>query len=125
MITILQRQMLQWITALQKVESQCLYTKRHRYDSFAPVRSNVAAQWLVDGVRLCYLLRSSTQTMVSGTTFGICRVPSCLLKNPYISMIGGYLQVGDRHLLIIPGNQNLTSYRITVETPEQRSVSSG
>ncbi|KAF8349296.1 phospholipase D, partial [Amanita rubescens] len=44
-----ERQMLQWITALQKVSSQCQYTKHHRYDSFAPVRSNVAAQWLVDG----------------------------------------------------------------------------
>lgn len=54
-VTIPQRQMLQWITALQKVASQCQYADMHRYDSFAPIRSNVAAQWLVDGVRLQYL----------------------------------------------------------------------
>lgn len=43
--------MLQWITSLQKAADKCLYAKRHRFDSFAPVRMEVAAQWLVDGVR--------------------------------------------------------------------------
>ncbi|KAJ7069910.1 phospholipase D, partial [Mycena amicta] len=43
-----QRQMLQWITALEKVKSSP-YCQPNRFDSFAPIRLNVAAQWLVDG----------------------------------------------------------------------------
>ncbi|KAG5646537.1 hypothetical protein DXG03_003304 [Asterophora parasitica] len=45
----LQRQMLQWITALERVAATSHYTGRNRFDSFAPIRLNVAAQWLVDG----------------------------------------------------------------------------
>jgi len=46
-----QIQMLQWTTALEKASTTCRFTRRSRYDSFSPIRSNVAAQWLVDGVR--------------------------------------------------------------------------
>lgn len=42
--------MLQWITALEKVAASSHYTSSNRFDSFAPIRMNVAAQWLVDGV---------------------------------------------------------------------------
>jgi len=42
--------MLQWITALEKSASSSIYTGRNRFDSFAPIHLNVAAQWLVDGV---------------------------------------------------------------------------
>jgi len=45
-----ERQMLQWIAALERAASTCHFTKRSRFDSFAPIRLNVAAQWLVDGV---------------------------------------------------------------------------
>ncbi|KAL1715411.1 hypothetical protein EV715DRAFT_256257 [Schizophyllum commune] len=44
-----ERQMLQWITALEKVAATSHYTGGNRFDSFAPIRLNVAAQWLVDG----------------------------------------------------------------------------
>jgi hypothetical protein len=44
--------MLQWITALEKVAASSHYTGSNRFDSFAPIRLNVAAQWLVDGVGL-------------------------------------------------------------------------
>ncbi|TCD69038.1 Phospholipase D1 [Steccherinum ochraceum] len=44
-----ERQMLQWIAALEKVARESHYTGRNRFDSFAPIRLNVAAQWLVDG----------------------------------------------------------------------------
>ncbi|KAF7977717.1 hypothetical protein HWV62_2994 [Athelia sp. TMB] len=44
-----ERQMLQWITALEKVAAGSHYTGHNRFDSFAPIRMNVAAQWLVDG----------------------------------------------------------------------------
>ncbi|KAJ7134494.1 hypothetical protein C8R44DRAFT_770608 [Mycena epipterygia] len=43
-----QRQMMQWITALEKVKSSA-YCQPNRFDSFSPIRLNVAAQWLVDG----------------------------------------------------------------------------
>lgn len=46
----IQRQMLQWIAALERVARDCHYTGKNRFDSFAPIRLNVAAQWLVDGV---------------------------------------------------------------------------
>ncbi|TFY61284.1 hypothetical protein EVJ58_g4602 [Rhodofomes roseus] len=44
-----ERQMLQWIAALERVARDCHYTGKNRFDSFAPIRLNVAAQWLVDG----------------------------------------------------------------------------
>ncbi|KAG6337311.1 hypothetical protein ID866_1773 [Astraeus odoratus] len=44
-----ERQMLQWITALEKAYSSSPWVAKHRFDSFAPVRMNVATQWLVDG----------------------------------------------------------------------------
>ncbi|PCH39780.1 phospholipase D [Wolfiporia cocos MD-104 SS10] len=44
-----ERQMLQWIAALERVARECHYVGKNRFDSFAPIRLNVAAQWLVDG----------------------------------------------------------------------------
>ncbi|KIK69659.1 hypothetical protein GYMLUDRAFT_992337 [Collybiopsis luxurians FD-317 M1] len=44
-----QRQMLQWITALERAAAASHYTGTNRFDSFAPIRMNVATQWLVDG----------------------------------------------------------------------------
>ncbi|KIJ64492.1 hypothetical protein HYDPIDRAFT_90375 [Hydnomerulius pinastri MD-312] len=44
-----ERQMLQWITALEKAAATCHYVTNNRFDSFAPIRFNVATQWLVDG----------------------------------------------------------------------------
>jgi phospholipase D1/2 len=53
-LTVLsQRQMLQWITALEKLKASS-YCQPNRFDSFSPIRLNVAAQWLVDGVRLSF-----------------------------------------------------------------------
>ncbi|KAJ8519021.1 hypothetical protein ONZ45_g3982 [Pleurotus djamor] len=44
-----ERQMLQWIASLEKLSATSHYTGGNRFDSFAPIRMNVAAQWLVDG----------------------------------------------------------------------------
>ncbi|KAJ7600958.1 phospholipase D [Mycena floridula] len=44
-----ERQMHQWITAFQRVAGSSHFTGRNRFDSFSPIRLNVAAQWLVDG----------------------------------------------------------------------------
>ncbi|KAF9481155.1 phospholipase D/nuclease [Pholiota conissans] len=41
--------MLQFITALEKTAATSHYTGSNRFDSFAPIRLNVSAQWLVDG----------------------------------------------------------------------------
>jgi phospholipase D1/2 len=46
---LVQRQMLQWITALERIAATSHYAGTNRFDSFAPIRLNVAAQWLVDG----------------------------------------------------------------------------
>jgi phospholipase D1/2 len=47
--------MLQWITAFEKAAAASPFTrKNNKYDSFAPIRKNVAAQWLIDGVRVIH-----------------------------------------------------------------------
>ena len=46
--------MMQFITALEKTADACNYYKPNRFASFAPIRLNVAAQWLVDGVHLFF-----------------------------------------------------------------------
>lgn len=52
---IIQRQMMQFIIALEKTAAASHYTRLNRFGSFSPIRDNVAAQWLVDGVRLLAL----------------------------------------------------------------------
>ena len=44
------RKMMQFIQSIQKMKQITPWSKRHRFDSFAPVRQNVQCQWLVDGV---------------------------------------------------------------------------
>lgn len=39
----------QFIVSMERVAMQTLWAGRNRFDSFAPIRVNVAAQWLVDG----------------------------------------------------------------------------
>jgi hypothetical protein len=35
---------------MERIAAQSAWTGMNRFDSFAPLRVNVAAQWLVDGV---------------------------------------------------------------------------
>lgn len=44
-----EREMVQWIVSMERMASQSHWTGKNRFDSFAPIRLNVAAQWLVDG----------------------------------------------------------------------------
>ena len=44
--------MLQWIAGLEKVAATSPFATSNRFGSFAPIRLNVAAQWLVDGVSM-------------------------------------------------------------------------
>ena len=43
------RQMHQFIVSMERVAASCVWASRNRFDSFAPLRVNCAAQWLVDG----------------------------------------------------------------------------
>lgn len=51
-----QRQTQQWISALERMQQSSFWSGRNRFDSFAPIRLNVATQWLVDGVSVLPLL---------------------------------------------------------------------
>jgi phospholipase D1/2 len=42
--------MLQWIAGLEKMAATSHFVGTNRFGSFAPIRLNVSAQWLVDGV---------------------------------------------------------------------------
>jgi phospholipase D1/2 len=42
--------MLQWIAGFEKAAATSHFIGSNRFDSFAPIRMNVSAQWLVDGV---------------------------------------------------------------------------
>ena len=92
-----ERQMLQWIAALEKASSTCHFTRRSRFDSFAPIRLNVAAQWLVDGVRdfprFIPSPNSRISYMTSAIISGTFLVLFCSRKSRFISTIGGYLRV--------------------------------
>lgn len=43
------RQLHQFVVSMERIAAQSPWTGRNRFDSFAPLRVNVAAQWLVDG----------------------------------------------------------------------------
>lgn len=40
----------QWIASMERMAAKSHWHGTNRFDSFAPIRLNVAAQWLVDGV---------------------------------------------------------------------------
>lgn len=45
-----ERQMDQFIASIEKMAEKSIWASKNRFGSFAPIRLNVAAQWLVDGV---------------------------------------------------------------------------
>ena len=67
--------MQQFIVSMERVAAQSVWGGRNRFDSFAPIRMNVAAQWLVDGVsRVASIRVFSELTRLangSGITTGI------------------------------------------------------
>jgi phospholipase D1/2 len=46
-----ERQMDQFIASIERMAKRSIWGGENRFGSFAPIRLNVAAQWLVDGVR--------------------------------------------------------------------------
>jgi phospholipase D1/2 len=44
------KKMIQFIQSIQSMRGSTPWSKKNRFDSFAPVRQNVQCQWLVDGV---------------------------------------------------------------------------
>lgn len=65
--------MQQWIASMERMAKNTHWTKENRFDSFAPIRLNVAAQWLCDGVGLfkllfaCILTFTHSSAITSGT----------------------------------------------------------
>lgn len=45
-----ERQQDQFIASIEKMLAKTIWAGRNRFDSFAPIRLNASAQWLVDGV---------------------------------------------------------------------------
>jgi phospholipase D1/2 len=45
-----ERQMDQFIASIERMASRCIWAGMNRFGSFAPIRLNAAAQWLIDGV---------------------------------------------------------------------------
>lgn len=97
--------MLQFITALEKTAATSHYTGSNRFDSFAPIRLNVSAQWLVDGVSDVPWITSisalgawecnlNSVFSSSAIIFGTFPAPCFLQKRASTFMIGGFLQVG-------------------------------
>lgn len=58
-----ERQMDQFIASIEKMSSKTIWSSRNRFSSFAPIRMNCSAQWLVDGVS-----NSFRRCMVRGLT---------------------------------------------------------
>lgn len=50
------KKMMQFIQSIQMMKDSTLWSHKHRFDSFAPVRHNVQCQWLVDGVCLMLII---------------------------------------------------------------------
>lgn len=44
-----ERQLLQFKESIEYMQQNTIWSQRHRFDSYAPVRKNVFARWLVDG----------------------------------------------------------------------------
>lgn len=50
LVTHSRRQLGLWMDSINQMREQSVWSKPHRFNSFAPVRNNVQAQWFVDGV---------------------------------------------------------------------------
>ena len=86
--------MLQWIAGLEKIAATSPFAASNRFGSFAPIRLNVSAQWLVDGV--CFAFGGECLfelILVRGTISGTCHVQCYLQKIQSTFMIGGCLPV--------------------------------
>lgn len=57
-----ERQQDQFIASIERMLAKTIWAGKNRFDSFAPIRLNVAAQWLIDGVSRAYLCSHSIVT---------------------------------------------------------------
>ncbi|KAK9450986.1 uncharacterized protein V1518DRAFT_371319 [Limtongia smithiae] len=48
-LTFSEKQMKQWMESIDTMQKNTLWARKHRFESFSPVRYNVSAQWYVDG----------------------------------------------------------------------------
>ena len=52
LVTGSERSLSLWMDSINEMKEHTIWSKFHRFDSFAPVRNNVHAQWFVDGVSI-------------------------------------------------------------------------
>ena len=52
-----ERQQDQFIASIEKMLAKTIWAGKNRFDSFAPIRLNASAQWLIDGVGHILLLK--------------------------------------------------------------------
>lgn len=52
-----ERQQDQFIASIEKMVAKTIWAGKNRFESFAPIRLNASAQWLIDGVGLISALR--------------------------------------------------------------------
>lgn len=76
-----ERQQDQFIASIEKMLAKTIWAGRNRFDSFAPIRLNVAAQWLIDGVRrppcsFFFPLAGADDAIASATISGASRARS-------------------------------------------------
>lgn len=67
LVTNSRRQLELWMDSIKSMKDNTIWSKNHRFNSFAPIRTNVQAQWFVDAVRLTMLL-----IMITYTNFLFC-----------------------------------------------------
>lgn len=73
-----ERQQDQFVASIEKMLAKTIWAGKNRFESFAPIRLNVAAQWLIDGVRRFSSLPAYHADRLdrSATTSGAFREPS-------------------------------------------------
>ena len=62
LVTNSRRQLGQWMDSIKSMKDNTIWSKNHRFNSFAPIRTNVQAQWFVDAVSFIVFLTAVART---------------------------------------------------------------
>lgn len=72
LVTNSRRQLGMWMDSINQMKDNTVWSKQHRFNSFAPVRTNVQAQWFVDAVSIA-LLSFVYNTNQTARLFLVCQ----------------------------------------------------
>jgi hypothetical protein len=64
LVTNSRRQLGLWIDSIKSMRDNTIWSQNNRFNSFAPIRTNVQAQWFVDAVSFITFLTAVTRTNV-------------------------------------------------------------